>query len=61
MTYRPRGVCRICGLPRHGSWSGDVLLLGRHRSGAQICDGSGLPSASRDLELRARGKEPKRC
>jgi hypothetical protein len=45
MTYRPRGVCRVCALPRHGSWSGDVLLLGRHRRGAQICDGSGLPCA----------------
>jgi hypothetical protein len=57
MTYRPRGVCRVCGKPRHGMWSGDVIVLGRHRSGSGLCDGTGLPAAdvSNRLAARARG------
>ena len=45
VTYRPRGVCRVCRLPRLSSWSGDVLLLGRHRHGMKTCAGSGQPAA----------------
>jgi hypothetical protein len=50
MTYRPRGTCRVCGRAFHGSWQGDVLIIGGHTVEKRICDGVGLPSA--DVRVR---------
>ena len=45
MTYRPRGICRVCGLARHGTWRGDILIIGGHKAEQKVCDGAGLPAA----------------
>ncbi len=59
MTYRPRGVCSVCGVARHGAWSGDVIVLGPHRSGADVCDGTGRPAAEAS-KRRVAGRRARR-